>query len=446
MTITLRKILDRHWVEHLLTLVLIGGLVRAMVHVYNYGYLPQPYFYDPADSWMDWFNTADWARDLGVYDSWGTVYPPLTFVFLRIFGLSACYEGGGGDSAYYARACDWWGIVFIHGIYLLNIVLIAIVYFRTDRSTALPRALAIAIGLPLTSALERGNLLILAFTLVMLAFGPIIRSARLRWLAIGAAINLKIYLVAAVFPQLLRRRWRWFEGAMLATVAIYLISYGLLGRGSPGEIFNNIAQFQGQAQPNQFLDIFYAASYDPLIKLLQGQSFPVNALIGSRNVDLMLLILPNLTRVVQVTIVAAAAAAWLRPEVIPMYRLTNLGLSFALITSESGGYTQLFPIFFTFFEKWRGVGPRIAIVCCYILSFQFDYILDRAPPLVHDTFFTNSTIFVTYYIMLGFFVRPLIFYIIPFALACSTLVAVWRDIRLNGWESRVRFRRDVQLF
>lgn len=435
----------RQWVEPLLAIIVIGGLIRALAHIYTYGYLPQPYFYDPSDTWMDWFNTADWARDNGVYDSWGTVYAPFSFVFLRTFGMAHCYEGGGTDSAHYARACDWAGVGFIHAIYALNVILVALAYFTTDRRTALPRAIAVAMGLPLTAALERGNLVILAFTCVILAFGPIIKSTRIRWLAFGVAMNLKIYMIALLFPQLLRRRWRWFEGAAISAVVIYLISYALLGRGSPMEVYANIVAFQGQTSPNQFLDIFYQATYAPLIQLLNNQSFPVTSLIGSKNVDTLLMILPWLLRITQLAILVAVIAIWLRPEVVPMYRITNLGISFALITVESGGYTHLFVIFFTLFERWKGAWQKIAIVCCYLISFQFDYILDRTPQFVHNSFFHNSTIFITYYIMLGSFIRPLMFYLIPFALSCATIAVVWKDIRAQGWKSRWRYRHDLPI-
>ncbi|OYY76196.1 MAG: hypothetical protein B7Y43_15975 [Sphingomonas sp. 28-62-20] len=429
-----------------MAIIVLGGLIRAISHIYYNGYLPQPYFYDPADTWMDWFNTADWARDAGVYDSWRTVYAPLSLVFLRTFGMSRCYEGGGLDSAYYARACDWPGVVMLHAIYALDIFLVARAYFKTDRSTALPRAIAIAMGLPLTAALERGNLIILCFTCVILAFGPIFKSARLRWLALGMAMNLKIYMIALLFPQLLRRRWRWFEGAAISAVFVYVVSYALLGRGSPLEIYTNIVAFQNQTSPNQFLDVFYQATFAPLIQLLNNQSFPVTSLIGSQNVETLLIVLPWLLRLTQLAIFCAVVGIWLRPEVMSMYRITNLGISFALITVESGGYTHLFPIFFTFFEKWKGFWPKVAIICCYALSFQFDYILDRTPPLVHDSFFNNSTIFVTYYIMLGSFIRPLFFYMIPFALSCATIIAVYRDIAAKGWQSRHRFRHDLPVF
>ena len=434
-----------HWIEPALALILVGGMVRTIVFLIGNGYLPQPYFYDPADTWMDWFNTADWARDRGFYDSWGSVYAPLTAVFLRIFGLSQCYMGGGQDTSYYARECDWLGIFWLHAFYVAAIIIVAVGYFRVDRKTALPRSVALMIGLPMTSGLERGNIIVVTFLCVALAFGPLVKSARLRWLALGLAINFKLYIVAALFPQLLRRRWRWFEGAAVATIAVYLVTYGILGRGSPSELLANIAGFTDVIQANQFLDVLYAATYGPFLTLLNNQGFPIITLIGSNNVDILLIVIPAMLRVAQASIVLAAIAAWLRPEVVPMYRLTNLGLSLALITVESGGYSQLFAIFFTFFERWRGFGAKWAIVGCYLLCIQFDFIIDRAPPVVRETFFGNSATIINYYIMLGSFIRPAIFYSIPFALSLATIRAVWVDIRAQGWRTRWRFRGDLPI-
>lgn len=436
---------NEHWIEPILALILVGGMIRTIIFLMGNGYLPQPYFYDPADTWMDWFNTGDWARDRGVYDSWGSVYAPLTLVFLRIFGLSQCYLGGGQDTSYYARACDWLGVFWLHAFYVIAIVVVAVTYLKTNRRTALPRAMALMIGLPMTSGLERGNIILIAFLCVALAFGPLFKSARMRWLALGLAINFKLYIIAALFPQLLRRRWRWFEGASIATIAVYLLTYGILGRGAPGEIIQNIIGFRDVVQANQFLDVLYAATYAPFYTLLNNQSFPITSLIGSKNVDILLMIIPVMLRTTQIAIIFASIAAWVRPEVVPMYRLTNLGLCLALITAESGGYSLIFVIFFTFFEEWKGFGRKIAIVSCYLVCIQFDFIIDRAPPVVRETYFFNSATIVNYYIMLGSFVRPAIFYLIPFALSIVTLGEVWRDVRAQGWKTRWRYRHDFPI-
>ena len=370
--------------------------------------------------WMDWFATSWWAHDPGMYDVWGTIYPPLAFVFLKIASVSACYPGD-GRFAFAARDCDWLGVVALHGFYLVNIVLAARIFTRIDRRTALPRSIALAMGVPMAGALERGNLLIPAFTAVMLAYGPLVRSARLRWLAAGIAINFKVYLVAALFPQLLRRRWRWFEGAAAATVAVYLVTFGLLGDGTPHQIYANIVAYAAGEQAVTFLDAQFAATYAPLLSVMDGQS------TGSATVDAALVVLPAALHLTQLSILLAAAAAWLRPEAVPMFRLTNLALSLALITAEAGGYTLVFALYFTFMERRRGLGTTWAIIACYLMALPFDVRLGDAAD--HEW-------------TLGPLLRPALMMSVPLALSCVTIADVWRDVRRDGWKDRRRFRHD----
>jgi len=155
-------------------------------------------------------------------------------------------------------------------------------------------------------------------------------------------------------------------------------------------------------------------------------------------------LLPLLLRLTQLSIVIAAIAAWLRPEAVPLNRLINLGLCMAFVSVESGGYSHLFPVYFVFLERSRGPLTWTAILLAYVLCLPFDFIIDRAPPLVHETFFNNSQVFITYYIMLGSFIRPLLFYAIAVLISLATVVAVYRDFATNGWQLRRRFRRDVQ--
>jgi hypothetical protein len=430
------------WLEPLLALAIAAGIVRAILYFQEYGHLPQPFFFEPNDVWMDWFNTSYWAHDRGVYDTWRTIYPPLSFVFLGIFGKASCYTGAEG---YSSRDCDWVGVVSLHAFFLLNALLIARTFWKIDRSTAIPRTFALAAGLPMLYALERGNLIIVTFTCVLLAFGPLVRSARLRWLAVGLAVNFKVYLVAALFPQLLRRRWRWFEGAVLATISVYLTTYAILGAGTPYEIYDNIANFSGVYQAINFLDLWYAGTYTPLVSLLTGSVFPIISIVGSDRAETWSQVLPLLLHGVQATILLAAIAAWLRPEVVPMYRLTNLGASLALITAESGGYTQVILIFFVFMEKWKGMGRKWAIVACYLLCIPADIVIHRLNPALRDSFLAGRPVIVEYAITVGPFVRPALIMSLPFALACVTIRAVWIDIQRQGWKTRWRFRRDAPI-
>jgi hypothetical protein len=430
-------------IEYALALAVLAGGVYCVGALLMNGYLPQPFFYQAFDVWMDWFNTAFWAHNPGAYDSWRTLYPPVSFIFLKFLTLPGCYVSNEG---WYSRDCDWYGMLTMHGWYVLNIFLIGKTFLKIDRKTALPRSFALAAGMPMLDGLERGNLIMVAFTCFLLAHGPLLRSARLRWLFAGLTINFKVYLIGSIFAYPIRRRWRWFEGALFATIGVYFVTWGLMGVGTPVEIYNNLAAWNdGLQQAGSLLDLWYASTYQPVIALLNGSVVPIVAMLGSWRVEFFAAFLPLLIHFVQAMIVLAAAAAWLRPEVVPTYRLVNLTSSIAIITSEGGGYTQALIIFLVFFEPWRGVGLRYAIVACYLLSIPGDLYIDPIYPQVNNGFLNAGPIFYSYWVTYGPFLRPAVVLTIPLALACVTIADVWRDIRGQGWRMRWRFRRDLPI-
>lgn len=426
-------------VEYSFALIVLGFLIFALWWLWEYGYLPQPFFYEPSDTYMDWFNTAYWARDKGAYDSWMTIYPPLSFVAIRLMGIGSCYVGAEGLMV---RDCDWVGLAAIHVIFVFNLFLLARTYIKIDRKTALARAFALGAGMPMLFAVERGNILLLCFTCVVLGFGPLLKSAKLRWLFVGLAINFKVYLIGALAAQLLRRRWLWFEGAIVTTILVYILSYGIYGAGSPSEIYTNITNYSSGFIAAQVLDVWYSVTYSPLISLLEGQTFPVSGVVGSRPADIGLIVLPSLIKAGQLAIVLAAIAAWLRPEVVPMHRLAFLAVTLALISSEAGGYTLTIVIFFVFMEPWKGVARPFAIILAYILCIPSEINIGDLPPLTRESFLSGGLVEVEFGVGLGMFLRPGMLILIGIALSAETIHRVYQDIRHNGWSSRWRYRRD----
>lgn len=428
--------------EYFFALTVIGALCWAMFFLATEGFLPQPFFYEPSDTYMDWFNTAYWAYDGGAYDYWKTIYPPLSFVFLKIFTNSMCYP----ETFYLAsRDCDWSGIIVLHVIYLINIILIAVTFTKIDKKTALPRAIALAMGLPMLYALERGNLLLVTFTFLLLGYAPLLRHARLRWIAVGLAINFKVYLIASLFPQLLRRRWTWFEGGLMTTLLLYLVTFFIFGQGSPVDIIRNVQTVAGTFEAGSFLDGWYSSSYTPFMALLEGPYVPVNAILGSRLVDFLIILISTIKYSVLFVILAGVCAAWLRPEVVPMYRLTGIGIALALIMAESGGYTQMLVFLFVFMERWKGFAIGWAIVVSYILSIPGDIVVDSFLPSARESYLGGGIVFFEFKLILGSFIRPLLFMSIPFALSCLTIRQVWADIQQQGWQGRWRFRGDAPI-
>jgi hypothetical protein len=69
-------------VEFILAALVIGGLALALWRLAWRGYLPQPFYYRTAESLMDLYTPAFWANHADAYDRWGSLYPPLSFVYL----------------------------------------------------------------------------------------------------------------------------------------------------------------------------------------------------------------------------------------------------------------------------------------------------------------------------------------------------------------------------
>ena len=137
------------------------GLYRLADYFFSAGFLPLPFVFDTSDTFMDWFNPAYYAHNGLAYTEYVSVYAPLSFVLLEILGEPACY-----NSALYpkqARECDVVGIAAILIIFALCAILAAIAFYKRDRKTFFYRSVAFGLGLPMLYALERGNLIMIAF-------------------------------------------------------------------------------------------------------------------------------------------------------------------------------------------------------------------------------------------------------------------------------------------
>ncbi len=371
---------------------------------------------------MDWYNSAEFAVNGGIYDVWGSIYPPLSFVFLRMFTIHACYKGG----SVVGRDCDWVGRLVLVAFFLLNAVLVYRAFQKVDRRTALIRAAALSLGLPMIFTLERGNLILPAFTAFVLGFGRLLKSARLKWLAIALAVNFKPYLLAAVAPYLLRRRWRWFEGVGLACLLVYVASYAIIGAGSPGELIADMMNFVAAGGTTYFGALWYGASYTSILNYLHF-GVPLLRFVGSRPLEVMETLLPALIRFGQVTALAVFALAAMRRHVAaPLHRLAALGLALALSSTEFGGYAEVFLIFLVFHERWRGGWPVVALVAAYLLSIPVDYIMVPLGQHIEESWLTGRTVGNDLGVTTGLLLRPGLVLIIQYALTAATLVDLLR--------------------
>ncbi|WP_380871828.1 hypothetical protein ACFB49_27820 [Sphingomonas sp. DBB INV C78] len=411
--------------EMLLAALVVASFGWLLWAFFTRGYLPQPFLVDTNDTFMDWFNTAYWSNNEGAYDVWRTVYPPLSFTFLKLFSLPGCYI----NSPFQGRDCDWFGQLAILASYAISVVLAWVAFRRADPRTAAVRGITFALGLPMLFALERGNLILPCMAFFVIAHGDIVRSPRWRAFAAAMTINFKPYLLLPVLALGLKRDWRALELAGIATLAIYLVTYALVGAGSPIEIVDNmrnwVVTFVGG---NVWEQIYYSTTYASLLPIW-STPIPILAYLPSRTVEAIMWGVPILIRTSQALALLCLLGAWLQPRALPIGRVSALLLAVSLASQSPGGYTQAFLIFLVFLEPWRRPGPIIAIIAAYLLSISADWIISPFPDMVSRSWLSGQPVIGHFGMAIGQFVRPGLILLILWALALDSLWLIWRAHR-----------------
>lgn len=403
----------------ILALLVLAGLGNVVGRFVVDGKLPQPFLFDVNDTFMDWFNTAFWSHNPGAFTVWRTVYPPLSFAFLKMLGLPGCYRASG----MVARNCDYVGIVAIMVCYMLCVIVAAIAFRRYDRSTWVWRSIAFGFGLPLLFTLERGNLILPGFVFFALVHGDLVRSPWKRALAVGMVVNFKPYLLLTVLAPAFRRDWRELERSGIGVIVVYLVSYGIMGSGSLAEIAGNTANWVLFMSGQLLEGIYYSTSFTPFLQF-DTPLFPVRDVIPSRTVDAILLVIPIVIRSSQVLMLLTLAGAWLQPRALTVQRIAALIFAAYLVGQSPGGYAEVFLIFLLFLEPWRGKGPAVALVAGYLLCVPYDYVLSTIVTLTSDSWLSGRSVVAPFGIAVGTFLRPALVVILFWGLALDSLARI----------------------
>ncbi len=411
--------------ELIFCLLIMFSIYKVGAFLLSAGYLPPPFFHDTNDTFMDWYNTVYWTHNRGAYDIWLTVYPPLSFDFLRLVSIGSCYWGDPLSS----RGCDPVGVWVLVAFFSVN-VWITYLCFRknADPTTVWPRTIALSLGLPMLFALERGNLIIPCFTCFALGHGRLLKSARWKWLAVALTINFKPYLAIPLITQLFRRRWRWVEGAAVATVLVYLFTFIAEGDGTPQTVITNILKFAEPFDGVNLTPAEFSTSYTSIMNILASR-FPLMTQIGSAPLELMERCLPLLIRAGEAGVVICFALTLLVPGSITTRRLAALGVAIVLTATNPGGYTTVFLLFFVFQERWRGPWMIMALVSAYLLCIPWDFLIVRLAHLMEDSYLTGRTVGYDLGITLGETLRPGLVLLIEYGLVGASLTDIARELQ-----------------
>jgi hypothetical protein len=399
--------------EWLLAAAILLAVGYATWFFRTQGYLPQPFLYDLNAPLVGLYETAYWANNPDTYGVGQNIYPPLSFVIMKIFSIHRCYVAG----VIAGRSCDWLARDILLGFYVLNIPLVHQAYRNTDPSTAFPRTLAVCLGLPMLYALECGNVIIMAFTFFVLGSGGFTRSSWPRWLSLAVSINFKPYLLVVFLPALIRQRWRWILGCGLAGGAVYLATFAILGVGSPAEILRNLSLYATYVAQRHWSDIYYATSYLPLTRFMISDfsllGFP-SAQSGAGWVTAFTILM----RLAQFGVATCLLAALWRPSAVNARRSTAMILAVILTTMTTGqsGYVQIFLFFLVFFEPWRGPTRIVILMATYVLCIPADFAL---LPVIHgvtESYLGGRRVTASFGVSIGQLVRPAVLLVVQFGL------------------------------
>jgi hypothetical protein len=271
-------------------------------------------------------------------------------------------------------------------------------------------------------AVERGNLLIIAFTGLVLGYGPLLRLSSLRWLAIAVAINFKPYVAILSLAFLARQRWLWLFSCALMAIVIYLSTWLILGEGAPSELLTQETHYARAVGDRFFSDVYYATSFWPWVRLLAAAPHGM-VLVSPEAGRLIVELLVGLMRIPQFIAIACAVLALARPRRVNVniFAAGCIAGSMTTFTTGSAGYTEVFLFFLLFFEPWKGAARIVILVCTYLLCIPVDYVFW---PVVHETarsWLGGRVISASFGISVGQIVRPILLMVVQYTLTGLTL-------------------------
>lgn len=405
-------------------MLLLWGLVDLALTFRTNGYLPAPFVFDVGDTFMDWFNTAYWAHNRGAYDVWNTIYAPLSFVITAVFGDPRCYA----NAPYDARDCDVSGIVAILVTFVGCAVITAVALFRRDRSTAVFRTFAIAMGGPMLFALERGNLIMIAYILFVVIYGDLLKSRTKIAAAVGLMINMKSYLLFPAMAYAVKRDWRTLELCGIATLAIYFVSMLIVGDGSPFQLVHNLGVWFDLRAGTIWDEVLYSTTYKPYL-LFDVHQYPVRDYVDQRGIDIAKIVIQYEVIASRAVAILCVVGAWFYPKVVPLSRLAFFILMQSFMGQNPGGYAIAFIVFLVFLERWKNAGVGLAIICCYLVSIPTDRTITIFYTYARESWLSGRVVDSVYALPLGALIRPGLLVIVLWAIAIDTLIDLHRAVK-----------------
>jgi hypothetical protein len=418
-------------------LSIIAGFFYYFYCLIANGYLPSPFVYTKSETFMDLFNPMYWAYNDGRYTDWGAVYPPLSFLILKL--INFVFAGSVHGSAAVMRDNS---LIVIAGFILIYLAVPAAV-LKTKLWEVLPTRKKILIyfviicSTPMLFALERGNLIVLC--LLLLAF-VLSRIGFVRCLCIALLINIKPYFALLMIYYIARKNWKGFATCVALSGLIFAVS-GLLLDNHFLVFFVNLLDFSRAngvfslkemlALPSSISAFSYALKHPDGVMLAACFLSPV--------IIAIIVYVIEATKwgviAISLAILSTRSSVMRDAEIFTLLVvvITNLGVSV-------GGYSLIFyialiPVFIKMRAKWLCIGLLV------VMAMPLDII-----PLMSEflgknfSYLSDSYVGVQWTLGLGSVIRPVANFLL-------LLLLSWEFFSRNhGATAAMVYVRRIQLF
>lgn len=342
-------------------MILLLNTVAFFYYLYylkENGYLPAPFVFDKSNTFMDLFNVLYWAYEDGRYTDWGSVYPPLSFIILRL--VNFVFVGGGFGDPELMRENSQFVIVGACLFYLAFPAMILSTGYWKDfpKIEKILIYFAIILSSPMLFTLERGNLILIAPILLALALSKI---GLARSLSIALLINIKPYFALLMLYYIARQNWKGFATCSVLSGLIFTIS-GLTLDNNFFVLFQNLFSFSQEATLFSLREVMAFPSsisaFSYVLKHPDGAAFAAEFLSSESIAIIVYIIEATKWSVLAISLAAMFMGSKLMRDAevfsLLIVLITNLGI-------WVGGYTfilyiALIPVFIKMRAKWLYIG------------------------------------------------------------------------------------------
>ena len=209
-------------------------------------YLPPPFFSNVTDTFNDFYNTLYWTNHEGIYDIWGSVYPPINFLFLKFYQVLFMGEISNIWTPHKIRESESSNIFPLLITYGISLIAAIRISFNGIASMKIQFILffVFLFSPAFLFSLERGNLIILCIP--VLSWYIFSNNQISRSMALALLVNIKPYFFIIYIIQIINKESHqankdflfllpvfsliiFFASGLLLNQEFYLMPLNLLG-------------------------------------------------------------------------------------------------------------------------------------------------------------------------------------------------------------------------